>query len=203
MHRLATFIDFWNFQLNWNDRTNKARLDWKCMAGIIQVEVKKLISEVEGEVAVEYQGIRIFASINPKSEGDKRLKSWLCNTLGQMPGYLVSITERTARKKPIHCGECDTEIIACPNCSKPFQRAPEKGVDSAIITDMFSLHIENVYDIAVLASSDADMIPMVRYLQNRGVKIINLSWDGIGNELKRVCWASVNLNHLETQLIIV
>jgi len=25
---LRIFVDFWNFQISWNDRTNKAPLDW-------------------------------------------------------------------------------------------------------------------------------------------------------------------------------
>jgi len=154
-------------------------------------EVKRLLTEFEGDATITYQGMRIYSSVNPESESDRKLRSWLIKTLGQMPGNFVSVSERRTRPKPIFCSECKNSTELCPVCSKPFKRAPEKDVDSAIITDMFCLYIENVYDIAVLGSADADMIPMVHYLQNRGIKIINLAWDKIGNELKSVCWASI------------
>ena len=35
----------------------------------------------------------------------------------------------------------------------------EKGVDTAIITDLLTLAWEGAYDVAILVSSDADLVP--------------------------------------------
>ena len=51
--------------------------------------------------------------------------------------------------------------------------APEKGVDTAIVTDLLSLAGEEAYDVAILVSSDADHIPAVEWIQAHGRKVIN------------------------------
>jgi uncharacterized LabA/DUF88 family protein len=79
-------------------------------------------------------------------------------------------------------------------------RAVEKGTDSAIITDMFSLAWEGAYEVAVLVSSDADMIPAVERIQDRGPKIINATWQNHGHDLARRCWASFSIDPLVQQL---
>jgi uncharacterized LabA/DUF88 family protein len=71
---------------------------------------------------------------------------------------------------------------------------PEKGVDAAIVTDMLSLAWQNAYDVAVLVSSDADFVPAVERVQERGLKVINAGWAGKGHELKAACWGSFDLD---------
>ena len=38
--RLGTriFVDFWNFQLNWNDRTDKDLCDWTVLPSVLMAE---------------------------------------------------------------------------------------------------------------------------------------------------------------------
>ena len=72
--------------------------------------------------------------------------------------------------------------------------APEKGVDTAIVTDMLALAGENAFDVAILLSSDADHIPAVEWIQARGRKVINATWANHGFDLKRTCWASIELD---------
>ncbi len=202
MYKVVSFIDFWNFQLNWNKRTKKARFDWRTMPNILLQETRRILNKVEDDVNLSYQGIRIYASVNPKSSSDKKLTNFLNSTLRNLPGFFINIAERKSRLKPIWCSECNSEIDVCPKCGEPFKRAAEKGVDTAIVTDMFALHIDNVYDIAILMSSDADMVPMVTYLQNRGTKVINVAWRGMGYKLKETCWASFDLDSLSTQMTV-
>jgi len=56
--------------------------------------------------------------------------------------------------------------------------APEKGVDTAIVTDLLSLASEDAYDVAVLLSSDADHIPAVEWVQNRDALAVDDRPDG-------------------------
>jgi len=182
---------------------NKSKLDWQLLPKLIMNQVSRIIADIEPETILSYQGTRVYASINPEYEKDNRLSNWLNNTLSQMTGFYVKTANRSVREKYVFCNYCKSRISNCPKCSKTFVGAPEKGVDSQIVTDMFSLFIDKVYDVAVLLSSDSDMVPMVKYLQNHGVKIINLAWDRIGFELKKSCWASVSLDSISNQLVLV
>ena len=120
--------------------------------------------------------------------------------LDRQPGINITIKERKPRLKPIHCKECNNKISECPFCKKPLKRAAEKGIDAAVITDMFSLAWANAYSIAILVTSDADYVPAVENLQAKGLKIINAAWENIGFQLAGTCWASFHINDLIPQL---
>jgi len=133
-------------------------------------------------------------------EGGK-LKNWLKSFLDRQAGINVHIRERKPRLKPIHCKNCQIEIANCPGCNQPLKRSSEKGIDAAIITDMFSLAWEDAYSIAILATSDADYVPAVENLQAKGFKIINAGWSNIGFELCGACWASINIENIADALL--
>jgi uncharacterized LabA/DUF88 family protein len=65
-------------------------------------------------------------------------------------------------------------------------------VDTAIVTDLFSLAWERAYDLAILVSSDADFVPAVERLQEKGVKIVNTTWKSYDHQLAKLCWGSFN-----------
>jgi uncharacterized LabA/DUF88 family protein len=69
-----------------------------------------------------------------------------------------------------------------------------KGVDALIVTDMISLAWENSYDFAVLASSDRDLIPAVKYLSGKGKKVIHAGFRSIGSDLSKSCWAAFDIS---------
>jgi uncharacterized LabA/DUF88 family protein len=135
----------------------------------------------------------LYASVDPTG-AEAKLKTWLTNTVERMPSYRVHIRERRPLRRQIHCRACDHVTEQCPNCGKPFMWRPEKGVDTAIVTDLLSLAFQESYDVAVLVSSDADFIPAVEHLQEAGLKVINASWAGHGFDLKGKCWASFDLD---------
>ena len=67
-------------------------------------------------------------------------------------------------------------------------------VDSRIVTDMLTLAWDRSYDIAVLLTSDADMVPAVESLQRHNFKVINATWKGHGHELAKSSWASFEID---------
>ena len=69
----------------------------------------------------------------------------------------------------------------------------EKGIDTAIVTDMISLAWESAWDGAILVSSDRDFIPAVEFLTVKGRRVINAQFPPTGMDLARACWASINL----------
>lgn len=34
-YKTRIFIDFWNFQINWNDRADDAKIDWKVVPRLL------------------------------------------------------------------------------------------------------------------------------------------------------------------------
>ena len=50
-------------------------------------------------------------------------------------------------------------------------RIREKGTDVKIAVDLIVGAVDDLYDVAVLVSSDTDLIPAVRYIKYRGKKL--------------------------------
>lgn len=195
--QIRIFVDFWNFQLQWNETSPNQPLNWSKLPQIFLQETVRLATVNN----YQYDGCRVYASVNMGTQEGGKLKGWLKTFLDRQPGINIYIRERKPRLKGFHCKECDTEISICPNCSKPLKRAAEKGVDSAIVTDMFSLAWASAYSMAILVTSDADFVPAVENLQAKGFKVINAAWKNIGYQLSGTCWASFNIDDLIPQLI--
>jgi uncharacterized LabA/DUF88 family protein len=185
--QLRIFIDYWNLQLQWNERTQKAPLDWTKLPSLLVEEAGK----ISGLGACEYQGTKLYASVDKTSSDGRKLTTWLVSFIDRLPGVNVEIREREPKPFEIHCRECKTLITTCPKCSRRLRKAVEKGVDTAIVTDLFSLAWAKAYTTAVLVSSDSDFVPAVKNLQEKGLKIINATWSGLGLQLARTSWASL------------
>lgn len=192
MSRVRLFIDFWNFTLGIRDYESTYRVDWEKLPGVLVAEAAKPEKGF-------YEGACVYASINPKSAKDLGLKDFLSNTINRMPGYEIKIFERKPAKKPV-CNTCQVEIINCPTCKSLLERTVEKGVDTAIVTDMLQHAWDNTYDIGVLLSGDADFIPSVKFLNIKGKKIVQASFTNLGRELSNQCWKQINLQNFASQL---
>ena len=99
--RVKIFIDFWNFQLAWNDyhrahgAPNVVKIPWN--PRLYEV----LVSSIDK--AAMYAGTHVFASYDPLSKKDLQLRKFL-NVMDSFPGYDVVVKER----KPLH-------HLRCPN----------------------------------------------------------------------------------------
>ncbi len=69
-------------------------------------------------------------------------------------------------------------------------------MDTAIVTDLLSLAWEGAYDVAILVSSDSDLVPGVERLQEKGPKVINATWKSHGHHLAKASWASFDVDGL-------
>lgn len=192
---VRVFIDYWNFQLQWDRRANGARCDWTKLPVTFTAAAQGTAPQLG---ALKVDDTRVYASCNHDTEGN--LRKWLDSFLDRQPGFRVFVRERKSRPASIRCRKCQTEVASCAKCSAPYERAIEKGTDSAIITDMFSLAWEKAYDVALLVSSDADLVPAVEKIQDRGLKVINATWSNYGHQLAKACWASFPIDSLVSQL---
>jgi hypothetical protein len=190
-YKTRIFIDFWNFQINWNDRANGAKIDWTTVPKLLIDEAKTKLEAAGIDESLSLEETLVYASYNPKREGP--LRNWLEGWLNRQPSFNVKVRERNSKPRRIHCAACGTDTNAC-QCGEPFTWAPEKGVDTAIVTDLLSLAGEGAYDVAILLSSDADHIPAVEWIQGRGKKVINATWANHGFDLKKNCWAEMELD---------
>jgi len=190
--RARVFIDYWNFQLTWNERSG-GNCDWTAVPSTFCSEASKAIG-IAGLGALTLEETRVYAGYEAGREN--ALKNWLHNFLDRQPGVRVFTSERHWRKRPIHCRSCDTEIEECPNCNEPLGRAAEKTIDARIVTDLVGLAWEGAYDVAILVSAGKDFIPAVEHVQSKNHKVINAAWRGRGNQLASVCWASFEIDNL-------
>ncbi|MCI0634874.1 MAG: NYN domain-containing protein [Actinobacteria bacterium] len=186
------FIDFWNFQLNWNDRSQQG-CDWQKLPTVLLGQAADLLAKVGLTDALDLEETLVHASVKTGAS-EAKLRAWLQGFLDKQPSFRVKVRERRSRKGGIRCNNCKAETKECPNCSAEFERAPEKGVDAAIVTDLLSLAWERMFDVAIVLSSDADLIPAIERVQERGLKVVNATWAGHGYELAHTCWGSFQLD---------
>lgn len=195
--KLRLYIDFWNFSLNWNDRSGSSQCDWSRLPLVLTQQAQNLLSHA-GLGTISLEETRVYASYEPGRE--VKLKNWLHNFLDKQPGIRVFAVERHWKKHAIHCRSCGANLANCPDCNADLGRSAEKTVDSRIVADMLSLAWEGGYDVALLLSSDRDFLPAVERLQSKNFKVVNATWRGHGHELAKVCWASFELDSVIQKL---
>jgi hypothetical protein len=88
------------------------------------------------------------------------------------------------------CGGC---YKACTHCQGDAMDPGGQGRDNPIADDLLELARDDEYDWAVVVSTDLRLIPVVRYLQSHGRKIIHGSFPPIAMDLTEECWASIDL----------
>jgi len=187
--RIKVFIDYWNFQLLVNkvQCKDKVSLDWQNVGEWLakQASIKAKMTNYS------YEGTNVYTSYNPK-KGKEGYYRWVTSWLNKQPGVQVYCLERQT-KQPPSCPVCHKSVDKCPHCKGAMIGSVEKGVDALIVTDIIRLAWEDAYDIAVLASSDRDLIPGVKYLDSKGRKVIHAGFPPIGNDLAQACWASFDI----------
>jgi uncharacterized LabA/DUF88 family protein len=205
--RIRAFIDFWNIQLTMNEREAsenniadcRVKIDWQNIGSCLaQIAAKK--ANVENNYS--FDGVVVYASFNPKNVEGRHFNKWMTTWLNRQPGIQVQCLERQP-KAPPKCPSCYKVIEYCPHpdCGSKIMGTIEKGVDTLISTDMIRLAWEDAYDIAVLASSDRDLVPAVQFLISKGRKIIQAGFPPSGVHLATSCWASFDIFALRSQII--
>jgi uncharacterized LabA/DUF88 family protein len=198
--RVRVFVDYWNFQLTLNTRESydcnvenyRFKVDWK---GLGPWLARKACEVVGADVnSHSFDGVIIYASYNPKTSDGRNFSNWATTWLDRQPGINVKCLERKPRALP-KCPTCHRTIEYCPHtgCGQKIAATVEKGVDTLIATDMIRLAWENAYDIAVLASSDSDLVPAVEFLNLKGRKVVQAGFPPSGVDLATACWASFDV----------
>lgn len=197
--RVKLFIDSWNFQLAWNayhrsEANNRVVIPW-------HPRLYNVITSHIDPTAV-YAGTHVYASYDPASAKDVGLKKFLTNTMDAFPGYRVILKERKALN-PAKCPHdgCRKPITHCPHCARELRRTVEKGVDTALVTDLIRYGIDDHYDRAVLIAGDADHVPAVEFLGGRMRKVTHVWFRNQAIELRKACWDHVLFDTIMGELL--
>lgn len=201
MARTKIFIDFWNFQLDWNRVVGKGpddkpiKIPW---ADTLPRVLVAAVARKSGEEA-RYSGTHVYASVDP--DGDAGLRRFL-HAMKSFPGYTTSVKERKASQRGIRCTSCKHEISRCPECKAQLRRTTEKGVDTSLAIDMIQAAFDDVYDIAVLGTTDADLCPAVQFIYERtGKPVYNLWFPKSGHDLRNACYDHFPMINLIRELV--
>jgi uncharacterized LabA/DUF88 family protein len=197
--RVRVFIDYWNFQLALNEVESRAqgqvsrfKVDWRGAGPWLARNAAQAIGLTAA--ACSFDGVIIYSSFNPQTQEGRGFHRWMTTWLARQPGVQVECRERK-RKAPPKCPSCYRRIERCPHpdCQKDMLATEEKGVDTLIATDMIRLAWENAYDLAVLASSDSDLVPAVEFLRLKGRKVVQAGFPPLGVALATASWASFDV----------
>jgi uncharacterized LabA/DUF88 family protein len=194
--RVRVFVDYWNFQLTLNQREAKARsvadhrfhVDWKKLGPWLAEKACQAASIT----AHSFEGVIIYTSYDPRTDEGKKFHRWATTSLNRQPGVTVECRERKPKAAP-NCPACHMQIATCPFCQQAIRPTQEKGVDTLIATDMVRLAWEDAYDMAVLTTSDRDLIPAVEFLNLKARKIVHAGFPPLGSDLATKCWASFDV----------
>ncbi len=190
--RTRVFADFWNFQSSLRREEDGFNIDWNSLGAILAGDATHI---VDASARVEYQGMNIYGSYDPQNPN-----RFLRNTVSTFPGVQVAEVPRQRKREGPRCPKCRVEVQFCPQCEGDMRGTEEKGVDARIATDMIRLAWIGNYDVAVLASSDRDFIPVVEFLETRNIKVIHCTFPEQGLELARTCWASISIPDIRERI---
>lgn len=195
--RVMVFVDYWNFQLTLSEREGSRRgsgggrfdVNWRDLGPWL---AEKACAALRTPCPHSFEGVTFYTSYDPTKEEGRKFHSWATTWLNGQTGVRVECRERRP-KTPPRCPACHSEIADCPHCHQRIRGTIEKGVDTLIATDMIRLAWEDAYDLAVLASSDADLVPAVEFLRLKARKVIQAGFPPLGSALATACWASFDV----------
>ena len=190
--RVRVFVDFWNFQSSLRREESRYNVDWNGLGRVLATEAARVVDET---ARVAYQGMNVYGSYDPDNPN-----RFLHNTIATFPGVQVAEVPRQRKREGPRCPQCRVEVAVCPQCNADMRGTEEKGVDARIATDMIRLAWIGNYDVAVLASSDRDFIPVVEFLETRNIKVIHCTFPDQAMELARTCWGSIPIPSIKERL---
>lgn len=174
--RVALFIDGKNFYAGWKDQTSGRDLDFRRMS-------QWVVRAAGGTHLVSanyYTGVETAIPPTPTQE---KIENFL-SMLEMQPGFFV---QRFAQKLRTH---------NCPSCAAPNTFSQEKEVDTTIVADMLRLGATGAFEIAVLLSGDADLVPAVEGVRALGKQVFVATWgsSGLSARIRRAAFDHIDLN---------
>ena len=197
-YRVIVFVDYSNFRPSMERTEHGFRIDLRPLGNRL---AQAALATVEPDARLIYQGMRLYGSYDPDTPAGETQRNWYTNFASQVPGVYSVLVPRQRKRGYPTCPNpsCHKSVETCPACGSNLRGTEEKGVDTRIATDLISMAWDGNYDVAVLVSSDRDFVPVVRFLQNRAIKVVHGAFPPFAAELSQECWASISVPNLREQ----
>ena len=143
----------------------------------LKIKFEDLINKIETKRQVT--NIFYYTALLEKSVDKKRYEDHkhFIDKISKIPNFHVVL--------------CNLKKIKLEDGSLDFQI---KGDDVHLATDLIKGSYENLFDVAIIVSGDADFIPAIKLAQKNGKKVINAFFPKSSSYLLRNCCdGSINL----------
>ena len=195
IYRVIVFVDYWNFQLGMGGIEYK--IDWTILGEWLARKASESTSIDQDKST--FSGMNVYTSYDPSS-GKRGHYNWVKNFLEKLPLVTANRLERQPRWAP-QCHSCRTYLTRCHNCGASMAGTTEKGVDILIATDLIRMAWDDSYDIAVLVSSDSDLVPCVQYLTGIKKSVVQARFAPSGAAIASVSTASIDLTPVKSEIL--
>ena len=176
-----------------NAGSGKADLDWQTFPRWLATEAVSR-APAFAEVPLEFAGAHVYVGLDAgDAAGVAGLKEFLRN-------YTDAPNDRIVlREIPPTRGECHIcHLAGTPGCHQCRNLAIEgsAGVAAAMGTDLIRLVRDDPFDVLLLVSSEVSLIPVVRFLEKKGKKVVHGAFPPRVRDLSAACSAVIDLGSL-------
>lgn len=124
-------------------------------------------------------GKRFYVGTVPEREGDLKSKAAVSRQTSLFTRFRDGQWEvkTSIHKKKIETISVDDKVedwkilLQKGINSFTFEKYREKGIDVKLATDLIVGAVDDQYDVALIVSSDTDLIPAIDWVRNRGKKV--------------------------------
>ena len=188
------FVDYWNFSLALRSEARKLRLggprvDWDLFP-------ERLVQQASSALALDNlwrKQTSIFTSYDPERDSEVGHRDWVNGYLRRRRRTKVINPPRSPVQSPPSCPSCHVFVAYCPWCGADLRGFEEKGVDTGLSVAMSTASRSGELDIAILISSDTDMIPAIRSVRKDGHRVVHARFPPGGNRVARACNVSIDI----------
>lgn len=186
--RAKCYLDYWNLQtLVWETISRSTKLNWRILGHHTAQTAAGFCPEWANLTCGETE---VFASVPPDD-------LVTCGAAMHMK-FLRGLAAPGTR---VHLAHRHVQSKTCPTCQGVIQHTVEKGVDASLFTMVVEDFLDGRLDAVILGTQDRDFIPIVQFLQRRGIPVINLGGADGGHALAETCDALVTIHELLDRVI--
>ena len=192
---LQLFVDYWNFALALRSETEtyggKPNVDWPRFSEWLAQQAGLLLGMGD---RVQLARANFYTSFNPDTESGRDHKTWVNRRL-RNPALrqFVWIQPQSREKSPPLCPYCQERVERCPKCDADMRGYEEKGVDVALAVGMMREAGAGRFDVAVLISSDRDLIPVIEEIKRIGIPVVHAGFPSGGDAVRSRCDEAIDV----------
>jgi uncharacterized LabA/DUF88 family protein len=174
------------------------RIEWALFVEELRVAVSALV--VAGDKP-RLENVHLYTRAGSHRAEEEIARQWVRSGSAEAAGLRVVLTE-----DPGTSGECHACDVAgtprCTRCRGNVGRVSQRGLDSPLAADLLALARVGAYDGAILVSSDLGLVPVVDFLQGKGLRIIHAGFSPLAADLSRACWAAIDLGEHRSKFTV-